>query len=365
MRFSLLLTASLLTAGCSGLETDGGSEAAGAGSGVGGTTSSHDGFGGAAQSCATTEDCAEGEMCVEGECTSVTACGSVELTSTHVEANLLLVLDRSCSMNSGDFPAGSKWNVAVAAIDSMTTTYADGLRFGMLLFPDKTSDSCTQEDPGVPVSESGGGAIRELLNASLDEEHPMHPGSPCKTNIDTAIEQASLHPDLQDNDRPNHVVLITDGRQSGCTMAGGDNGTREMIAELKAHDITTFVVGFGGGVDEVALNDFAELGGAALPGDTKYFKAEDDVSLSLALESIAQQSLSCSVLLDKTEAAGELYVFFNDEQSVPEDVSQQEGWSYDPMTGVLTFFGAACEQLKSGAVSDLDIVFGCPAPTPQ
>lgn len=37
-----------------------------------------------------------------------------------------------------------------------------------------------------------------------------------------------------------------------------------------------------------------------------------------------------------------------------------DGWQYDPESNQLSFAGAACEALRSGEVTDLVIVYGCP-----
>jgi hypothetical protein len=33
-------------------------------------------------------------------------------------------------------------------------------------------------------------------------------------------------------------------------------------------------------------------------------------------------------------------------------------------SGTITFHGASCDALKGGQVTDIDVVFGCPLPTP-
>ena len=64
--------------------------------------------------------------------------------------------------------------------------------------------------------------------------------------------------------------------------------------------------------------------------------------------------------------AGEPYVFFNnDPKGIPGDPSKMDGWDYDPVTGKLTFYGPTCDLLKSGTVTDVDVVFGCDMPTPD
>src|SRR5262245_35020421 len=61
---------------------------------------------------------------------SVVACGSENLAPQPILSNLVLVLDRSCSMNV-DAGADTKWGMAVAAIERMTATFAGKILFGM------------------------------------------------------------------------------------------------------------------------------------------------------------------------------------------------------------------------------------------
>jgi hypothetical protein len=53
------------------------------------------------------------------------------------------------------------------------------------------------------------------------------------------------------------------------------------------------------------------------------------------------------------------YVFFNKNNQVPKDATHQDGWDYDAASNTVTFHGPACQALQEGAVTSLDIVFGC------
>jgi hypothetical protein len=124
--------------------------------------------------------------------------------------------------------------------------------------------------------------------------------------------------------------------------------------------VKTFVVGFATSADSGQLNDMAVAGGTALPGSTKYYRANNATELSDALSTILGTVLSCSYTLDQVpEDLADLYVY-QDEVPVDHDTTHTDGWDYDPATGELTFYGAACDALESGEVSDLAIVYGCP-----
>jgi hypothetical protein len=82
----------------------------------------------------------------------------------------------------------------------------------------------------------------------------------------------------------------------------------------------------------------------------------------MALDQIANAVATCTFELDQIPPdVAEIYVFFDkDPAGVPNDPNA--GWTYDPVTNTVTFHGAACEAIKSGAVVDIDIVYGCNEP---
>jgi hypothetical protein len=90
------------------------------------------------------------------------------------------------------------------------------------------------------------------------------------------------------------------------------------------------------------------------------------MELEMALGTIADLVLGCDfVLTDPPADLQELFAFFNNQIAVPRDPTHMNGWDYDPVTMTLTFYGGFCDQLSSGQVTDVDIVYGCAGPTPD
>jgi hypothetical protein len=59
-----------------------------------------------------------------------------------------------------------------------------------------------------------------------------------------------------------------------------------------------------------------------------------------------------------------MYVFFYDDPAgVPRGATS--GNTYDGATQSITFHGTACDEIKGGTVTDIDVVFGCNSPTPK
>lgn len=73
------------------------------------------------------------------------ACGISTIPTQQVPGSLLLVFDRSGSMDdpaNGD-TGPTKWDLAVMAIDHVLTGVPDELSAGLLLFPTGSGDECT------------------------------------------------------------------------------------------------------------------------------------------------------------------------------------------------------------------------------
>jgi hypothetical protein len=323
-----------------------------------------------AGTCLGDGDCGEGLECdlATKSCVPGGMCGGAEATLEAIPPNLLVVLDRSCSMDEDAGSGATKWEIAVAAINQLTTSFDGDIRFGLTLFPDKVTPDCKQDLIPIPVDPAAGPAIQTLLTAALDNTDALFPKGPCVTNIDTAMEQAASEPAFLDMDRQSFALLITDGKQSsGCSAGGGDAGTLQTITDLAAAKVPTFVVGFGAGVDVNQMNEFADAGGMPSGDPTNHFYlADDQASLDAALLAIATATLSCTFTLGEIPPdPSQIYVFFdNDPAGIAADPSHMQGWDYDAATNQVTFYGATCDAIKAGTVSDVDIVFGCDEPSP-
>ncbi len=320
--------------------------------------------------CSGDEDCELGLTCDAAKkvCVPGGKCGAQEASAALLTPNLLMVLDRSCSMTS-KVNGVSKWQTALGAIGTMMTKYQGKIRFGLTLFPDLVKLDCAQSVIPFPPAPNNELPIATFLFDALSFLNPYFPKYPCVTNIDTAMQQAATEPTLTDPTRESFVMLITDGSQSqNCSLGGGDVGTEATVAALAASGVKTFVIGFGGtDIDPAALNAFANAGGAPINnGMTHYYDAADAVSLDQALAAIATQAMSCTYALDSTlEDPDKLFVFFNNQPTtIPRDPLHLAGWDYDAPTNSVTFYGTFCDDLKSGKVTDVDLVYGCSEPTP-
>jgi hypothetical protein len=317
----------------------------------------------ATNGCAVDSDCPDGMRCgADHQCYG--GCGSEAFDLTYVAPNFIIVLDRSCSMDKPTVTGGpTKWTSAVGSLNHVLATHATDIDWGLTLFPDKTGVSCGQDAIPIPIGAGNASTIQSMLTNALQATDPLFPSNPCVTNIDTALIQAATDPALASTTKTSYVMLVTDGAQSSCTVGGGDAGSEAAITDLLAHDVKTFVVGFGGAVDAAQLDKFAMLGGTAQTGTPKYYKADTAQQLDQVFQSIADLVISCEYTIDPAPPdIDQTYVFFENQELVPRDATHTSGWDYDPATMKVTLYGAYCDRLQSKQVDDVDVVFGCPVP---
>lgn len=333
-----------------------------------GTSPASGGGGGEARACASDAECGSGGVC--NPATKVCACGGTAIAAEIVPANMLIVLDRSCSMKN-KVGAQSKWSIAVSAIGKLVTKSAGKVRFGLELFPDTTGASCAQDKVAVPVASGTEGQISKMLTDALVTSNALYPNGPCVTNIDTGILGAKNEGSLRASGRESFVLLVTDGAQSSdCTGGGGDKGTTKAIADMHAEGIDTFVVGFGAEVDAAQLAIFAQAGGQARVGAAKaYYDAADEPSLDAALTAITKKTMGCTMKLGAPPPNGDpslLYVFLDASPApLARDATHATGWDYDAASQSVTFYGDRCDALRAGTIQKASVMVGCaggPAP---
>jgi len=206
---------------------------------------------------------------------------------------LLLTVDKSSSMLGPSGDGTTKWEAAESAISDVVTAFSDSIDFGLQVFP--MPNRC---EPGEIVVDVGRRSPADIL-AGLGTPPPSAGNW---TPMSQTLDVATTYTPLQDDSRDNVLVLITDGWQ-WCDPY--DASTRfDMVASveaLRAAGITVFVVGFGDGVDALALNRAAVAAGTERAGcdptgaepslpNHCYLVARDAASLSTVLGDVARET---------------------------------------------------------------------------
>ena len=204
---------------------------------------------------------------------------------------VMIVLDKSSSMNSA-LPGGqSKWAAAKSALSTILTTYQATIDFGLLVFPSPAY--CAPGSVKVGIGPKNATAIMGQLITPP-------PASGNWTPMAQSLDAAGKVQNLQDTSYNNNVLLITDGWQWCSPYVSSTRFWPVTSAtKLKAKGISTYVVGFGDSVDALTLNKVADVAGTkaspfcnAAGTDPKanthcYYKSGNNQDLLAALKKIA------------------------------------------------------------------------------
>jgi hypothetical protein len=281
----------------------------------------------------------------------------IMLTSTEEPPDVLLVVDKSGSMAEPlDLSFQMKWDVMKGALRTLVEGHDLVIHFGLALYP--TGDACAAGQVSVDIAPDNSGPIVGALDGIFlpDGATPTH------TTLDAARTYFAGRP-MNPNGR--YVVVATDG-EPNCGPAGEDDPTETQsvsaVTALAAAGIKTYVIGFGAGLGAAnpqLLTDMAVAGGT-----TMYYQANSPADLAMALNDISGQVIvpSCSfTLTTEPENPDRLAVSFNG-TPVPRSPSHATGWDYDAASNSITFYGASCDELQSGAVTEVHVDYGCGGP---
>ncbi len=292
-----------------------------------------------------------------------------DLQEIQLEAKLpkLMILeDVSGSMvTDEDGNPVEKWNQAKAALTNMVNDFEKDVDFGLDIFPDGSGfDNCGVSNPVLAdcADENAQTIIDHLNGISPDGATPLRDGMQNFTNTNYAPSFTSV-------DANSYLLIVSDGQD---TCGGIFNPvTPQVLGTLTArllndHDIKSFVIGFGDGVDPDQLNAIAENGGTDF---NTYLIAEDQASLEAALESIVDTLISCiyevlhpddpNVDVDNVNF---YFVINGVEQRIgwDDNCAAGKGWTWrNPEHTIVEFCAEACETLQSGVVESILIEYGC------
>lgn len=307
--------------------------------------------------CAAGQICAPGGTCMTGGTSTQTpadagpvSCGGQRFEATATAANILIVLDHSCSMQEVVASASrSKWDIATAAVRNVTSRNAtnDKLRFGLQLFSLENS-ACNPGSIDVPIGSATATSISNALPSTARGN---------ATPIGGALNVAATSGQLTDVTRANYVLLLTDGMEN-CNGAP--------VAEVEglfSRGVRTYSVGFGSDVDEVRLTQMAIRGGTARATSPRYFQADNPVDLEAALSAIASGAASCDFTLTSTPPNSNSLFVAVDGQFFPRDPARISGWDYQAAGNRVTLYGPACDIVSQRPGAQVSIIYGCPDDT--
>ena len=226
-------------------------------------------------------------------------CGARSKTAMKVAPDILILLDRSGSMNddvnnqmcrpdggvgaSMGCGANSKWaQVTPAIMQVVSETQAD-VNWGLKFFPDNSTNTCNvSSTAAVDIGPQNAAAIgTAIMGATSTNGGVMgYNGTPTRS----AETGATTYLQTLTDTSPKIILLATDGLPTcanNSASADDSAAAPPAVAAALAAGIKTFVVGIStGGTADTTLSKMAEAGGLARTGTTPSYYPVSNTSRS-------------------------------------------------------------------------------------
>ncbi len=308
------------------------------------------------------------------------ACASSLDATTRAPGAVLVVLDRSFSMNEGPngseprFGESSKWDVAVEALATLVDALPDGLELGLEMFPSAI---------GCDVATSPQVALGDIKTTRASVKSALGIGANGDTPTEPALRAAMGVLAARTGSGSRAIILLSDGAPNCGSSAAS---VESAVADGTKAGVRTYVVGVPGS----PYSDFSRL---AVVGGTRrdpgclekcdatwsdtdkcchYVASASDFksSLTAALTEIAAQiRTDCVYLVPRPEGGvidpGRVNVLatVDGKEALVYQSSDptSDGWSYTDGTDTfVVIHGPACAKILADARSKVEIAVGCP-----
>lgn len=330
------------------------------------------------------------------DCSDEGTCGTETHTFSFEAPNLYFVFDASGSMLA-EVPSkngATRFEVVRNTAIQLVSKLGPLVNVGVALFPGP-GNGC---GPGVEVMPVSPGdpyvpnVVGPTTQAFIDNT-----GTTPEGGTPTAATLLALVPELAKLKGRTVMLLLTDGGpncnyqasctpdecipviegeckpEEGCCEPGFPGGgprlcvdrepTVEAVAAVHALGIDVYVIGVADLANyEKVLDAMAVAGGVPNAAGAKYVEAKNLDKLGQIFAEIASKAISCELAVkDPPSDQGFTNVYFGC-SPVPFDAKNGWAWSNDK---TITLYGESCAELKSGKVSSVKIVTGCPTETPR
>jgi hypothetical protein len=293
-------------------------------------------------------------------------CGASMYGLQMLPPDVLIVLDRSTSMNDGTNNlscagmAGcqSKWAQVTPAVNQVVSQTAGSVRWGLTYFPSGSGFGCTVDNNvSVPVADNAASAIMSSISGTSPNG---------LTPTAAAVNTASTYLAGVADPNPKYILLATDG-QPNCAsstdpISDDTTGAVKAVTDAKSKGIGVFVVGIStsGTTADSTLNQLAKAGGYPQSGTNAYYPVSSTADLVSALGAIAKKIASgCSFPLGKVPPAPDNIGIYADGTKIPRDPAHANGWDYNPGMTAVTIYGPTCDALMAGQVKTVQAFIGC------
>lgn len=364
----LIVSCTVLVAGCGTSENDG-NEYGVSGSGGGGGA---DGGGGTSTGGTGGPSLEGGFLDVVGDAEPDASCVYLVDEGTRTPLNLYIMFDKSSSM-----AGGNKWDSAKAGLSAFVNdSESAGIRVALNFFPrapDATPvcDQTAYKEPRVAFGELPQNAI-PIIDA-MEAESPDGFGTPTYPALGGAILKAI---EVTASGESAAVLLITDGEPQGpaATCAGVDPEDPNEIAKIAASGaayqppVITFVIGLPGASQTVG-NTIAAAGGS---DEAIQITGDVEQAFRDALASVRGQALPCEFVIpsevdDGEVEPGNVNVLYTppsaEAETLPKslDSCASGSWVYDDDSHPtkIMLCPSTCDMLRKDLDGKIEIMLGC------
>jgi hypothetical protein len=263
--------------------------------------------------------------------------------------------------NCGDL---SKWSQTIIAIKDVVNQTQAKVNWGLFFLGAEPSQCGAATAPVVGITS---GNSYDPIAATLDGElFTGQIGTPTTAVVKNAVAYLQTLTDQN----PKFLLLATDGEPNCANGVVNNNdatGATNAIKNANTLGIPTFVVGIATTTvasATTALNSAAVAGGYPLTGTTQYYAVSDTQALSDALNQIVGLAASCTISLANAPTGQDWSIAITatdtTDKTVLIDPDPNNGWGYtDASKTAITLVGTACDNLKSGAFTDIKFVYTC------
>jgi hypothetical protein len=300
-------------------------------------------------------------------------CGIITSSTTRQPVDVLLVLDRSASMDysiaedcyctstaatygavcTSTTNCTTRWNAIEPAVTA-TLSSSNYVDWGLKFFPSSSSSSSNcgvTTGVDVPIAVDSASKIQSQVNGATKSL-----GTPTAAALNAATAYLQT---LTDSNK-KFILLATDGEPNcGGNPANLNTtdvpGASAAAAAAKTAGFPVYVVGIGPTVSN--LTQLASAGGT-----TDYYPANSPQQLTDALSSISKLVGSCSFSASQPPPDPNNIAVYVNKQQVAQDPNN--GWTFGSTSQEIVLTGSYCDDITAGKDTNVQILFGCPGSPP-
>ncbi len=272
------------------------------------------------------------------------------------EPVVMLVLDRSCSMDALISSTQTRWEAVVSSLEATLPQVDRTMQLGGLAYPISIGEPC------VIPPQAGIWPARGNVSLLVSNLRSLRPEGPTPTEAALGAAGQVLRARRAGNSA-RAMVLATDGEPTCTSSPLADTLTE--LRRAATDGIPTYVIGIADDSTlRASLQAMSLAGSRPRAGSQGFYSAQSPAELQLAFRTIRDQVGACSFLTSSVpDSDGGIRVTFEGAE-VPTDDGGIGGWRWtDRENGELALTGPVCARAVARP-SSLVVTVSCSARAP-